>query len=100
MSRGHRAAWLAAVSGAGLVAAAGARAETLADAIALAYQSNPTLQAQRASQRALDETYVQAQAGYRPTATLQATVGIDTNNQLQNVPSQHLAGQTETSGAT
>ena len=36
--------------------AAPARAETLADAIALAYETNPTLQAQRASQRALDET--------------------------------------------
>jgi outer membrane protein len=45
------------------------RAETLADAIALAYQSNPTLQQQRAQQRALDETYVQARAGWRPTAT-------------------------------
>jgi len=44
------------------------QAETLADAIALAYQSNPTLQAQRALQRELDETYVQARAGWRPTA--------------------------------
>ena len=49
------------------------RAETLADAIALAYQSNPTLQAQRAQQRALDETYVQARAGWRPTASAQVT---------------------------
>ena len=46
-----------------------ARAETLADAIALAYQSSPTLQQQRAQLRALDETYVQARAGWRPTAT-------------------------------
>jgi len=45
------------------------RAETLADAIALAYQSNPTLQAQRAQQRELDETYVQARVGWRPTAS-------------------------------
>jgi outer membrane protein len=51
------------------VAPALARAETLADAIALAYQSNPTLQAQRAQQRELDETYVQARAGWRPTAS-------------------------------
>jgi outer membrane protein len=47
------------------------RAETLADAIALAYQSNPTLQSARAQLRALDESYVQAQAGYRPTAEVQ-----------------------------
>lgn len=49
-----------------------ASAETLADAIALAYQTNPTLQAQRATQRALDESWVQARAGYRPTATVSA----------------------------
>jgi outer membrane protein len=48
-------------------------AETLADAIALAYESNPTLQQQRAQLRALDETYVQARAGWRPTATAQVT---------------------------
>jgi outer membrane protein len=51
-------------------AALGARpaaAETLADAIALAYESNPNLQAQRAIQRALDENYVQARSGWRPT---------------------------------
>jgi outer membrane protein len=50
---------------------ASAHAETLADAISLAYQSNPTLQAARAQLRALDETYVQAHAGLRPTAELQ-----------------------------
>ena len=54
-----------------LPAAAVVRAETLADAIALAYESNPTLQQQRAQLRALDETYVQARAGWRPTATAQ-----------------------------
>ena len=50
-----------------LGAAAPASAETLADAIALAYENNPTLQAQRATQRALDEAYVQARASWRPT---------------------------------
>ena len=57
---------------AGVVAAAvaggagAAHAETLADALRLAYQTNPTLQAQRAQSRYTDETYVQARAGYRP----------------------------------
>ena len=51
-----------------------AHAESLADAIALAYQTNPTLQAQRATQRALDENYVQARTGLRPTASVQASV--------------------------
>jgi outer membrane protein len=41
-------------------------AETLQEAIALAYQTNPTLLAQRANQRALDESIVQARAGLRP----------------------------------
>jgi outer membrane protein len=44
-----------------------ASAETLGDAIALAYQTNPTLQAERAQLRATDEEYVQAEAGLRPT---------------------------------
>src|SRR5579872_3304258 len=50
------------------LSASAANAETLADAIALAYQSNPTLQSARAQVRAIDEEYVQARAGYRPTA--------------------------------
>jgi outer membrane protein len=50
--------------------AAPALAETLADAITLAYETNPTLQAQRAAQRALDENYVQARSGWRPTLGL------------------------------
>ncbi len=101
MSISRTAAVMAALS-AGLLAVGGAGAETLGDAIALAYQSNPALQAQRASQRALDETYVQARAGYRPTANLQALVTTDTNNQspFQNTPSQHFAGQTQVSSAT
>ena len=53
-------------------AAGAASAESLADALTLAYQTNPTLQAQRASQRSTDETYVQARAGFRPTANIQA----------------------------
>ena len=54
-------------------AIAPASAETLADAVALAYQNNPTLQAQRATQRALDENYVQARSGWRPTLGVQST---------------------------
>ncbi|MGI8840016.1 MAG: TolC family outer membrane protein [Caulobacteraceae bacterium] len=109
MSRYPRAGWRTAMgaaalvgAGAALLGAPAARGETLGDAIALAYQSNPTLQAQRASQRALDETYVQAEAGYRPSANLQATLGYTSNDlsQFQNVvPSQQFPGQTETSGA-
>ncbi|RZJ32250.1 MAG: type I secretion protein TolC [Brevundimonas sp.] len=42
-------------------------ADTLQEAIALAYRTNPSLLAQRANQRALDESIVQARAGLRPT---------------------------------
>ena len=42
-------------------------AETLQEAIALAYRTNPSLLAQRANQRALDESIVQARAGLRPS---------------------------------
>lgn len=55
------------------LSAGAASAETLAEAIGLAYQTNPTLQEQRANQRALDETYVQARAGWRPTADAAAS---------------------------
>jgi outer membrane protein len=74
MSNSFRGRLLAAIFSAGVavVVAAPACAETLADAIALAYDSNPTLQAQRATQRALDENYVQARSGWRPTLTFQA----------------------------
>ena len=59
-----------------VVFAGSVHAESLADAITLAYQTNPTLQAQRAQQRATDETYVQARAGYRPTIDITANTGF------------------------
>ena len=58
--------------GAGLFAAP-VSAESLRDAIALAYRTNPTIQAQRALQRSLDETVVQARAGLRPELNATAT---------------------------
>ena len=67
----------AAVCGFGLIGGA-VHAESLADAISLAYQTNPTLQAQRATQRALDENVVQARAAFRPTISLNADA-TDTN---------------------
>jgi outer membrane protein len=95
MSKTLRGRLLAAIFCAGAAAAysAPASAETLADAIALAYDTNPNLQAQRSTQRALDETYVQARTGFRPQLSLSSqaifdefrtpkaarTQGIDTN---------------------
>ena len=53
-----------------LASAGAARGETLADAIALAYETNPQLAAQRAVLRTLDEDYVQARSGWGPTVGL------------------------------
>lgn len=74
MSKSRRAGLIAAICSAALVSGLGAsaHAETLADAIALAYQTNPTLQGQRASQRALDEGVTQARTSYRPQAAVTA----------------------------
>lgn len=72
MTQSLRQRMLSASLSLGLVvgAAAPAAAETLADALASAYQNNPTLQAQRATQRVIDEEYVQARTGWRPTLSL------------------------------
>ncbi|HVZ13993.1 MAG TPA: TolC family protein, partial [Bauldia sp.] len=43
--------------------------ESLSQALASAYQNNPTLNAQRADLRATDEGVPQALAGYRPTVS-------------------------------
>ena len=53
------------------------RADTLAAALASAYETNPELQAQRAVTRQVDETVPQALSGYRPG--IGATVGFDQN---------------------
>lgn len=50
-------------------------AETLKDAMATAYLNNPTLQAQRASLRALDETISQAKSGWRPSIVGTGQIG-------------------------
>lgn len=69
----RRGALLAAVFSAGLSLGGPAAADTLADALALAYETNPVLQAQRASLRALDENVVQARAGWRPSISASAS---------------------------
>ncbi len=58
------------------LAGQGATAETLDSALARAYAGNPTLNAQRAGQRANDENVPRALAGYRPTVSASASVGV------------------------
>ncbi len=75
MSNSRRAALLAAACSFGLMAGlvSAAQAETLADALALAYQTNPTLLQQRATARYTDEGIVQAKTAFRPTASVSMT---------------------------
>ncbi len=50
-------------------------AETLFDAMAMAYATNPALEAQRAALRATDENVPQALSGHRPTVTGTGSIG-------------------------
>src|SRR3546814_12196875 len=51
----------------------GARGETLAEALAMAYRNNPNIEAQRAFLRATDEGVAQALSGWRPRVQIDAT---------------------------
>ncbi|MDP2117917.1 MAG: TolC family protein, partial [Brevundimonas sp.] len=81
---------IAVISGLG----APAWADTLQDALALAYQTNPTLLAQRANQRALDESIVQARAGLRPSldVTLSANYVRDYSGAPLSDPDSNSGG--------
>jgi outer membrane protein len=73
-----------------LVVATSCAAESLPDALAKAYQSNPQLNADRARQRGTDENVPQALAGYRPqivaslSAGLQAVRNLLPDNTIQS----------------
>lgn len=60
------------------------QAETLKEALARVYRTNPTIKADRARQRATDEFVPQAKSGWRPTIAAQGSV--ETNSTSSNVP--------------
>src|SRR5215468_1188708 len=67
--------------GLGVIACVGlatfpAAAESLPEALARAYQTNPALNADRARQRATDENVPQALAGYRPQIIASLSAGL------------------------
>ena len=70
--------------------ATAALAESLPEALAKAYQTNPQLNAERARQRATDENVPQALVGYRPqiiatlSAGLQAVRNLLPDNTIQS----------------
>jgi outer membrane protein len=82
-ARGLKSALLAAVFAAGPGAA---WPDTLPEALVLAYQNNPSLNAQRASVRSIDENVPQALAGYRPRVAVTATGGQQTVSTTTKVP--------------
>lgn len=57
--------------------AAKAETFTLAEALSLAYQSNPQLESQRAALRASDEEVAKAEAGWRPSASASGSIGYE-----------------------
>lgn len=77
---------LAAVFGSGVLAltAMPAAAETLADAIALAYATNPTILSQRSILRNADETYYRTDRTLGPTVTADAALTGNTDNDFLN----------------
>jgi TolC family type I secretion outer membrane protein len=73
--------------------------DTLGRAIADAYRANPTLDAQRADLRSLDETIVQAGAPYRPTVGVSMALQYRDTEQ-RNFFGDFTANRTRTMGAT
>ncbi len=89
--------WLttAVVSSVIALGSGGAVAQTLEEALAQAYSTNPTLAAQRAALRATDERVAQALSGYRPT--VQGTLSISgnrTNSRVQGAGGNDLTNST------
>lgn len=60
-----------------VTSAAKAETFTLAEALSLAYESNPQLEAQRAALRASDEEVAKALAGWRPSVTAEGSYGYE-----------------------
>jgi len=60
---------------ASIAGAASCAAETLSDALSSAYQYSPTIDAQRAAQRAVDEDVAIAKSGYRPDIRASSSIG-------------------------
>jgi TolC family type I secretion outer membrane protein len=74
-----RAGFLSAVSALALTAGSQASAATLQEALVEAYNSNPALLAERANLRATDEELAQANAGWRPSVSINGSASSSTN---------------------
>jgi outer membrane protein len=63
-------------------------AESIAAALGSSYMGNPTLNAERARQRATDETVPQALSGWRPTVSANGDAGVAWNDSSVTKPTQ------------
>lgn len=70
-----------------------AKGDSLVDAIILAYQNNPTLQAQRASVRVADEGVPQAASGWRPTVEILGDGGAITEENSGSTSNSDTRGR-------
>ena len=70
-------------------------AQSLNDALAKAYSTNPTIMGARAGQRANDERVPQALSGWRPTVTLNSSITRD----WVHAPSTGETTETQTNGS-
>ena len=77
-----------------------ASADTLEGSLGYAYVNNPTLNAQRASVRATDETVPQALSGYRPRVSLSASIAEQYLDTLTRTTGGAAAPPIRTVGAT
>lgn len=79
--------WILAATAFLAIAAPAASAETLEDALAMAYRSNPTIRAERARLKATEELKAQAWAGALPQISANASYNKDDDTQTINASS-------------
>ena len=82
----RRVVYASVAAGIGVFAAAGAHGETLEEALASTYNTNPQILAERANLRAVDEGVPQALAGWRPTVTFNGSVGAQRSENTPGAP--------------
>ena len=62
-----------------------AQAASIFEAMEMAYENNPTLQAERAYLRSLDENVAIANSGYRPTIALTGSYNDSNSNNSERI---------------
>jgi outer membrane protein len=82
----RRVVFISVAAGMGAFATVSAHGETLEEALASTYNTNPQILAERANLRAIDEGVPQALAGWRPTVTFNGSVGAQRSENTPSAP--------------